>query len=141
MVRSRVDIEENSVRLIRNIESFLLLEMGRHNVDYAGKQKFKLQLYYAMFILHQRDDEDIGNICIWVSAWDLFESENDTTRMINSFKSHGAMYARVLFNFYPSYLDDITHIERFFDGADNDNTNMEGSSSSVSSRSSSSTVN
>ena len=143
MVRSRVDIKESSVYLLRNIENFLLLEMGRHNVDYNDKQKFKRQLWYAIFILHQQEDDDVDNVRqhLWVSARDLLESENDITRMTNSFISHRAMYARALFNFHLNHYGEIYHIDRFFDGRDIDNTNMEISSSSDSSSSSSSTAN
>ena len=57
MVRSRKNIKANTLCLLTNIEGFLLLDMGSHNLDYQGKQLFKRQLHYAIYILDQKTED------------------------------------------------------------------------------------
>ncbi len=104
MVRSREDIEANTLCLLTNIESFLLLDMGGHDIDYNTKQRFRSQLHYAIFILDQQtlDGDENDQQHLWDRGMDLINSENTMETMMNSFTRHGAMYARVLYSFYQS---------------------------------------
>ena len=54
MVRSKEDIEANTLCLLTNIESFLLLDMGGPDITFFKKQCFRSQLHYAIFILDKR---------------------------------------------------------------------------------------
>ena len=115
MVRSRENIEANTLCLLTNIECFLLLDMGGHDIDYNTKQRFRSQLHYAIFILDQQtlDGDENDQQHLWDRGMDLINSENTMETMRDSFTRHGAMYARVLYNFYRSNQGAISHIDRF----------------------------
>ncbi len=115
MVRSRENIKENTLCLLTNIGGFLLLDMGIHNIDYNTKQRFRIQLYYVIFILDQQtlDGDENDQQHLWDRGMDLINSENTMETMMNSFTRHGAMYARVLYNFYQNNQGAIAHIDRF----------------------------
>ncbi len=78
MVRSRENIKENTLCLLTNIGGFLLLDMGIHNIDYNTKQRFRIQLYYVIFILDQQtlDGAENDQQHLWDRGMDLINSEN-----------------------------------------------------------------
>ena len=67
---------ESTLRLLTNIEFFSLLDIGRHNLNYQGKQRFKGQLHYAIFILDKKTEDDKKNIQqhLWDNARELLDS-------------------------------------------------------------------
>ena len=114
MVRSNEDIEANTLCLITNIESFLLLDMC--DITFLKKQRFRSQLHSAIFFLDKVTlDDDAGDDQqqFYEKGRDLINSENSMVTITNSFTRHGAIYARVLYNFYQNNQGAIAHIDRF----------------------------
>ena len=114
MVRSKEDIEANTLCLITNIESFLLLDMC--DITFLKKQCFRSQLHSAIFFLDKvtLDDDDVyDQQQFYEKGRDLINSENSMVTITNSFTRHGAIYARVLYNFYQNNQGAIAHIDRF----------------------------
>ena len=75
--------------------------MGRHNLDHQGKQRFKRQLYYVIFILDQKKEDEKENFRqhLLVVGRDLLDIENDIGITTDSFTLHWSTYARVLYDF------------------------------------------
>ena len=147
MVRSKEDIKTNALCLLTNIESFLLLDMGGRDISFFTKKCFRSQLHYAIFILDKRTGD--GDEDDWQQYWDrgmeLINSENSMETIRNSFTRHGAMYARVLFNFYRNNQGVIAHIDRFLNSykqnSSSEISNTDGSGAYSSSSDSSSSDN
>ena len=142
MVRTKENVLNNTLCLLKNIEAFILLDMGIHKIGYAEKQTFKRQLHYALFIIDGKTEEcqesqDCFRQADWDNGRELINSENTMEIMTNSFTKHGAMYARVLYSCFPSTWTCITRIDRFL-GINYSNSSSKSSSSSSRSSSSSS---
>ncbi len=115
MVKSIENIKASNLCLLTNIEGFLLLDMGSHDIDYDAKQRFRRQLHYAIFILDQQteDGDENNQQHLWDRGRELIDSENTMETMRNSFNRHWVMYARLLYSFYQGNQGGISHIDRF----------------------------
>ena len=112
---TRENFDENNTKsLLVNIEFFLQLDLISCNVDYEGKEDFKCQLKYAIYILDGRR-EDEHHKHLWDKGRELLDSENELEVMAELFTAHGAMYARLLYSFYDKTRRAISHMTRFMD--------------------------
>ena len=120
----RVD-DENTMRVIRNIECFIVIDM--HGIRDRDRELFKRTLRFALYILYGRTNDHHNTnskYLFFLLGQNLSDSENNLENLYQRsqrdycFMRHGAMYVKVLYSHFRTKKEAISCMTRFINAVD-----------------------
>ena len=120
----RVD-DENTMRVFRNIECFIIIDM--HGIRDRDRKLFKRTLRFSLYILYGRTNDHhntSSKYLFFLLGQNLLDSENNLENLYQRrqrdycFMRHGAMYVRVLYNHFRTKKEAISCMTRFINAVD-----------------------